>query len=276
METFSGKTVVITGAASGIGLAVARATLREGARLVLGDIEGETLDAVVAELDPTRTRVIGLPCDVSCREDLERLAGAALETFGAIHVAVNNAGVGSGGLSWELSQAEWEWVLGVNLWGVIHGVSVFVPHIIAAGEGHIVNTASMAGLVSPPFMGPYNVSKHGVVTLSETLYHELAMTHPNIGVSVVCPSWVKTQIHNSARNRPTSVDSTPERTSEVSSMIESLIAGGIEPSEVAESIVSAVMTRQLYVLTHDEVSVAVRQRAEAIATQSPPRMVMPS
>jgi NAD(P)-dependent dehydrogenase (short-subunit alcohol dehydrogenase family) len=187
LESFDGKVAVITGGASGIGLALARRLATAGARLVLADIEVDALDRAVGELTSSGTEVIGVRADVAERAQVEAVAARAMERIGALHLAVNNAGVGLGGPCWTLTEDDSRWVLGVNLWGVIHGVSVFTPLIISSGGGHVVNTASMAGLTSTPFVAPYNVAKHGVVALSETLALELAMLHPEVGVTVVCP-----------------------------------------------------------------------------------------
>jgi NAD(P)-dependent dehydrogenase (short-subunit alcohol dehydrogenase family) len=278
MEQFEGKTAVVTGAASGIGLAMARKFAAEGMNVVLADIEVEALDAAVAELRSSGTQALGVICDVAQRSEVQRLADQCIEQFGAVHVVCNNAGVASGGTLWEFTEQDWQWVLGVDLWAVIHGVSIFVPLLIEAGGGHIVNTASMAGLTSTPFMGPYNVAKHGVVTLSETLFHELAMLAPNVGVTVLCPGWVQTQINRSERNRPEA-----ERTSESPSATESgigaaldkLIAEGLEPSDVAQLVFDAVRDNKFYVLTHPEWSPMVQRNTETMLAGNNPRVFLP-
>ena len=190
MDEFEGKVAVVTGGAAGIGLAMARRFGAAGMKLVIADIQPDALDESVAALRSDGLDAIGVVADVSDRAQVQAVADAAMEAHGAIHLACNNAGVGSGGLTWELTEADWKWVLGVDLWGVIHGVGIFTPLIIASGGGHVVNTASMAGLTSPPYMGPYNVAKHGVVALSESMYLELQMAAPSVGVTVVCPGWV--------------------------------------------------------------------------------------
>lgn len=284
METFEGKVAVITGGAAGIGLALARVLASEGARLVLGDIEQSALDAAVADLGANGADVIGHRCDVSQLAEVEVLADVAEERFGAIHIAVNNAGVAAGGAAWDVDHATWEWVLGVDLWGVIHGVRTFVPRIIAAGGGHVVNTASMAGLTSTPFMGPYNVAKHGVVTLSETMFHELALLHPEVGVTVVCPGWVRTGINRSERNRPDAVSGDDELSGpeggpaagvDLKAMIDGLIEAGLEPDDVAAQIVDAIRHRRFYVVTHQEWASAVTQRAGRIVDGENPQMMIP-
>ena len=207
MQDFAGKVAVVTGGASGIGLGLARRFGAEGMRVVIGDIEEGPLAAAVAELSDAGVEVEGVVTDVSDAAQVQALADAAVARFGGVHVVCLNAGVGSGGLSWETTTDTWEWVLGVNLWGVINGIRSFVPLLMQQDAGHIVNTASVAGLVAGPFMGPYNASKHAVVALSETLLHELAMSAGHVHVSVLCPGWVNTRIGESGRNRPGAAES---------------------------------------------------------------------
>ena len=202
MKQFSGRTAVITGAASGIGLELARRAAAEGMNLVLADIEAGRLDGAAASLNLPAERLLLQKTDVSREDDIAALADAAFARFGGVHLLCNNAGVGLTRVSWELTTADWEWVLGVDLWSVIHGVQHFVPRMLKQAEGgHVVNTSSVAGLLSTPGMAAYNVAKHGVVTLSETLYGELLAAKANIGVSLLCPAWVPTAIHESGRNR---------------------------------------------------------------------------
>jgi len=280
MDELSGKVAVITGGASGIGLALARRLAAESMSLVIADIEQSALDAAVSALSET-TEVIGVRADVSKYDEVESIATAAVERFGAIHLAVNNAGVALGGQMWDLTIEDWQWVLGVDLWGVIHGMKAFVPRLIASGGGHIVNTASMAGLTSLPFMGPYNVSKHGVVTLSETLYAELALLHPEVGVTVVCPGWVRTGINRSERNRAATgnageaVATVPKGEDGIGSIVDGLIAGGIDPDEVATLIVAAVKAGDLYVLTHPDWTPMVTRRADGIVAGINPEVTIP-
>lgn len=285
LDTFEDKVAVITGGGSGIGYALAAALAERGARLVLGDIQSDALAAAVASLEGSGADVIGVQGDVSSAEDVERLARTAMDRFGAIHLAVNNAGVGTGGPMWEIDLPTWEWVLGVDLWGVIHGVRTFTPLIIESGGGHIVNTASMAGLTSVPFMGPYNVAKHGVVTLSETLHHELAMLHPEVGVTVVCPGWVNTKIHESERNRPEGVESRLDRTGDagsegpgaaMSAVVSDLISSGLDPADVASRVLDAVLAGKVYVVTHEGWSAGVTRRAELIVEGEAPELIFPS
>ena len=203
MKEFKGKVAVVTGAASGIGRALADRSVQEGMKVVLADVEVEALAKTEAGLKSSGATVLAVPTDVSQARDVAALAQKTLEVFGAVHLLCNNAGVGTEAAIWESTLEEWEWVMGVNLWGVIHGVRAFVPHMLAQDtECHIVNTASMAGLISGPGLGAYKVTKHAVVSLSETLYHELAERGARVGVSVLCPGIVNTRIMESARNRP--------------------------------------------------------------------------
>ncbi len=280
MEDLDGKVAVVTGAASGIGRSLAHAFAGQGMRLVLVDIEAAPLEEVASELRGSGNDVFAVTADVSVASDVERVGAAADDVFGGLHVACNNAGVGAGGLSWEVGLEDWDWVLGVNLYGVIHGIRSFVPRIIASGGGHVVNTASMAGLTSAPGMGPYNVSKHAVVTLSETLALELAMTHPEVGVTVVCPGWVRTRINRSERNRP--VDDTRPRAEideaavpALRSMIDDLIETGLDPADVAGLVVDAVRTSRFSVLTHPEWIGMVRDRTERLLSGETPVLRLP-
>src|SRR3954462_1707572 len=202
MKDLKGKVAVVTGAASGIGNGMATRFAEEGMKVVLADIEEGPLADAEKKLADTGATVLAVPTDVAKGEQMDALAQRTFEEFGTAHVICNNAGVAAGGPIWTLTEADWQWVLGVNLWGVIHGVRVFVPRLVEQGEGHVVNTASIAGLTSVPMMGPYNVSKHGVVTLSETRANELSLQGSPVKVSVLCPGWVSTRIHEADRNRP--------------------------------------------------------------------------
>jgi NAD(P)-dependent dehydrogenase (short-subunit alcohol dehydrogenase family) len=237
-------------------------------RIAIGDVEEPALKAAVDELTDGGADVIGVPTDVTDPEQVEELARAAEKRFGAIHVACNNAGVGAGGLSWEAPLETWQWVIGVNLWGVIHGVRAFVPRIIEQDAGHVVNTASVAGLVAAPFMGPYNASKHAVVAISETLHHELALMAPHVKVSVLCPAWVNTRIGESERNRPGHL--AVERSEEESVMQSALagfLANGLDPAAVAERVHDAIVADLFWILTHDNEDAwmtAVRNRTQSV------------
>lgn len=271
MEDLAGKVAVVTGAASGIGLALSRAFVAEGMSVVLADIEQDALDAAVAGF-PDGAEVLAVRCDVSDPAAVDALRDAAVERFGTVHVVVNNAGVSTGGPIWAHTPEDWDWVLGVNLYGVVNGVRSFTPSLIEQGEGHIVNTASMAGLSSPPFMGVYNVSKHAVVTLSETLFGDLALAGAEgVGVSVLCPGWVQTRIHEAARNRPDGVVADPEGPSAgFAEVAAALIAGGLDPDDVARQVVDAIRHRRFYILTHPEWKPMISGRVERIVGESDP------
>jgi NAD(P)-dependent dehydrogenase (short-subunit alcohol dehydrogenase family) len=273
MKTFRDRVAVVTGAASGIGRALAERFAAEGMKLVLADVEEEPLQVVARTLADGGASVHALRVDVSQAAEIAALADAAYSAYGAVHVLCNNAGVGGAGRSWELSVGEWEWVLGVDLWSVIHGIRTFVPRMLAGGdEGHVVNTASVAGLVAGPGMGPYNVSKFGVVALSETLHHELALEGGKLKVSVLCPAWVATQIIDSDRNRPAGVEAPPSdpMASAMREMVRGLVASGLAPERVAELVLAAIRDEQFYVLTHPEFTPIIRQRMEAVLEQRNP------
>ncbi len=280
MQDFVGKVAVVTGAASGIGRAMASAFAAEGMRLVLADVEVGPLEATAEELRAGGADVFAVTADVAQPADVDRIGHAAMDVFGGLHVACNNAGVSGGGLSWEIDLETWRWILDVDLWGVIHGVRTFTPLIIASGGGHIVNTASMAGLTSNPGMGPYNVAKHGVVTLSETMYVELQMTHPEVGVSVLCPGWVRTRIHESERNRPDEVGGvevaeTDEGLAAMKEMVANWIAEGLQPAHVASLVVEAIREERFYVLTHPEWQGMVRDRVDRMLSGEQPWAQLP-
>ena len=268
MKELDGKVAVVTGAASGIGRALVERFAAEGMKVVLADIEEKALGTAAEELGVAGATVVPVVTDVSKEASVMALADRAYAELGAVHVLCNNAGVATGGLSWELTEADWQWTLGVNLWGVIHGVRAFVPRMIAGGDdGHVVNTASMAGLLSAPFMGPYNASKFAVVTISEVLHHELTMTGAKIKVSVLCPGFVATQIGESDRNRPdelrdaTQLDPAMEQ---FRGVFMQMLASGLPPAEVAAMVLDAVRNDRFYILTHPELKEPVRARMEAI------------
>lgn len=277
MDQLSGQVAVITGGASGIGLALAHRFADEGMKLVLGDIEQPALDDATAALKERGADVLGVTTDVSDPASVDALRDATLKTFGAVHVVCNNAGVAVGGRVWEIPLEQWHWLLGVNLFGVIHGIRSFVPLLLEQGEGHIVNTASVAGLTSNPGIAPYNVSKHAVVTLSETLHHELAMTGSKVGVSVLCPAFVQTRIHESDRNAPEGVIDEGARTPEVEAIwqfFSAMVHAGIEARAVADAVLDAIVARRFYVLTHPEALPWVEARAQAIISGANPATAM--
>jgi NAD(P)-dependent dehydrogenase (short-subunit alcohol dehydrogenase family) len=274
MQSFSEKTCVITGAGSGLGREFALLAAKLGMRLVLADVQQDALKQTEASATALGADVLSYVCDVRRGDEVESLAQAAVKRFGAIHVVFNNAGVGAGGLIWESTQQDWEWVLGVNLWGVIHGVRVFTPLMLASVkadpnfEGHIINTASMAGLLTPPAMGIYNVSKHAVVALTETLYHDLSLIDAPIGVSVLCPYFVPTGISHSDSVRPSDTQATtqPTRSQQVSqAMLEKAVsAGKVSAAEVAQITFDAIKAGQFYIYSHPQALGNVERRMQDI------------
>lgn len=264
MDEFEGRVAVVTGAASGIGLATATRFAQAGMRVVLADIEREPLEAAVAKLRGQGHEVLGVPTDVSRLDAIEHLAFETLAAFGKVNVLHNNAGVVRAGRLAELRIADWEWVLGVDLWSVIYGVRTFLPLIREAGEGHIVNTASSSGLQSAPEIGPYNVAKFGVVALSETLQLELIAEGSPIAASVLCPGAIATRITESERNRPEPVDDT-ESNRRFRVFASKIVAEGLPPESVAEQIVHAIRAREFWILTHPDWIDVLRKRVEGMA-----------
>ena len=277
MRDLAGKVAVVTGGASGIGHALASRFATEGMKLVRVDGEAAPLAEATGAFEAQGVEVLARQIDVSDADEMDALAAATLERFGAVHLLCNNAGVGSGGPMWELSTEDWEFCMRPNLWGVIHGVRGFTKHMIAQDEGHIVNTASMAGLVSVPGMGPYNVTKHGVVTLSETLHHELKELGSQVGVSVLCPGHVNTRIWESDRNRPeelsaTGVDMESEARIRVREMFKKLVLASLAPERVADLVHDAVLGGTFYIHTHENVHAAVQARMQGILDGKSPAM----
>lgn len=271
-----GRVAVVTGAASGIGLGLSERFAAEGMRVVMADVEEPALAEAADLLAGRGAEVLPVPTDVTRADQVEALRDRALEAFGAVHVVCNNAGVGGGSPLplWELPAGEWEWVLGVNLWGVINGIRAFVPVLLEQDSGHVVNTASMAGLI-PGILGPYSVTKHGVVALSEALHLQLQVQNPagTVGVSVLCPGWVRTRIFESDRNRPAALGPAAEPGPEgeaVREAIRQLVEGGMDPAAVAGHVVDAVRSGRFYVLTHPEFDATIRERAEQVISGEPP------
>ena len=270
---FKGKTAVLTGAGSGFGLECARIGARLGMNLVLVDVQQDALDAASAEVKATGAEVLSFKLDVSSAEQMEAMGRAVFERFGAPHFVFNNAGVGSGGLIWENSVADWEWVLGVNVMGVVHGVRIFTPMMLEAAakdpawQGHIVNTASMAGLLNPPNMGVYNVSKHAVVSLSETLYQDLQLVTNQIGASVLCPFFVATGISKSHRNRPAELRADKLTKSQIIQQAmtgKAVGSGKVSAADVAQRVFDAMDKNQFYIYSHPKAIQSVQTRLEDI------------
>ena len=273
IENFKGKTAVLTGAGSGFGLECARIGAQLGMNLVLVDVQQDALDKAEQEMTAQGVQVLARKVDVSNAAEMQALADAVKARFGAPHFVFNNAGVGSGGLVWENSLADWEWVLGVNVWGVVHGVRLFTPMMLEAAQkdpsyqGHIVNTASMAGLLTAPNMGIYNVSKHAVVALTETLYQDLKLVTDQISASVLCPYFVPTGITQSQRNRPAALAEDKPTQSQLigQAMSDKAVSSGkVSASEVAQKVFDAVASGQFYVYSHPQALGNVQSRMEAI------------
>jgi NAD(P)-dependent dehydrogenase (short-subunit alcohol dehydrogenase family) len=280
MQDLEGKVALVTGGASGIGLGLARRFAGERMRVVLADVERAALDEATAELASAfgADNIMGVPTDVRDDEAVDALAAAAFERFGTVHVLCNNAGVGVGGLTWTVPPDRWRWAVDVNLLGVARGIRAFVPRMIEQGEGHVVNTASAAGILTGPAMAPYYATKHGVVALSESLHFDLQLIGATVGVSVLCPEWVRTNIADSERNRPSDVapveagtvpgvDVDPEM---IRALIQGLIEGGMDPGDVAALVVDAIRNGRFWVLTHGTTVEAARQRWDAIASDGQP------
>jgi len=277
MKEFKDKVAVITGAASGIGRAIAERCAHEGMKVVLADIEEEALAQTEKDMKDAGWDVLSVLTDVSKFSDVEALAQKTLDAFGVVHLLCNNAGVGAGTSVWESTLADWKWVMGVNLWSVIYGVRIFVPIMIEQdSESHIVNTSSVAGLTSYPGSGIYKVTKHGVVTLSETLHHELAQRKAKIGVSVLCPGFVKTRIMDCERNRPpelqnsrTEVPSGPEY-ERMFQIWRQAVEEGMPPNQVADNVFEAIRTKKFYILPHHEAKTMIQLRMEDILEERIP------
>ena len=276
---FDGKTAVLTGAGSGFGLECARIAANRGMNLVLVDVQADALAAAVAEVSlvlgpDSASKIMACNVDVSSEAAMDNLGAAVLAKFGAPHFVFNNAGVGSGGLIWENSARDWQWVLGVNVMGVAHGVRVFTPMMLAAAEkdpawrGHIVNTASMAGLINAPNMGVYNVSKHAVVALTETLYQDLALVTDQIGASLLCPFFVPTGISQSHRNRPENLamENKATRSQRVGQAMtdKAVTSGKVSAADVAALVFTAMERNDFYIYSHPKAIASVQTRLEDI------------
>jgi NAD(P)-dependent dehydrogenase (short-subunit alcohol dehydrogenase family) len=273
MKSFQGRTAVITGAASGFGLEASRIAATRGMNVVMADVQADALDGAAAEIAKLGAQVLPYRVDVARPAEVEALGAATAARFGAPHFVFNNAGVGGGGLVWELSLKDWEWVLGVNLMGVVYGIRVFAPMMLDAAkrdpsyEGHIVNTASMAGLLCPPNMGVYNVSKHAVVALSETLYHDLRLVTDQVSASVLCPYFVPTGITRSERNRPGDLQGEKPTKSQLvaRAMSDKAVSSGkVTAATVAQFVFDALAEDRFYIYSHPHALGNVQSRMEDI------------
>jgi NAD(P)-dependent dehydrogenase (short-subunit alcohol dehydrogenase family) len=273
LTDFKGKTAVLTGAASGFGLECARIGASLGMNLVLVDVQQDALDKAAAEVQASGAAVLALKVDVSKAAEMEALGRAVQQRFGAPHFVFNNAGVGAGGLIWENTTQDWEWVIGVNLMGVAHGIRVFTPMMLEAAardpsyQGHIVNTASMAGLLNAPNMGIYGASKHAVVSMSETLYQDLSLVTQQVGASVLCPFFVPTGITQSHRNRPADMAATKPTRSQLigQAMSDKAVGSGkVTAAEVAQMVFDAIAANQFYIYSHPKAIASVQTRMEDI------------
>ena len=277
MQTFEGKIAVVTGAASGIGKGLAEKCIAEGMSVVMADIEEDVLTKVAREFQEAgNNNVLAVKTDVSILEEIENLKQKALDTFGAVHLLFNNAGVSAEGNAWEHTQQDWEWVMGVNLWSVVHGIRAFVPQMIEQGdECYIVNTASAAGLLGGSTNASYAVTKHGVVALTEILYRDFASGNLNIGASVLCPGFINTNIMDSARNRQDrfadnrEIIESEERAANLA-LFEEMLRNGMPPAELADIVFTGIRKRQLYIQTHDMFNDMIMARAENITKGNNP------
>lgn len=270
MEALEGRTAFITGGASGIGLAMARAFAAAGMKVAIADVEQSALDAAVADLKDGNADVIGILLDVRDRAAMDAAAQTVEDRFGPVHLLCNNAGVGAGGPMHETSHDDWDWTLGVNLNGVVNGLQSFLPRMVAHGQGgHVVNTASMAGVLGVGGMGPYNASKFAVVGISEALAQDVA--HAGIGVSVLCPGFVRTNIFDSGRNRPKDLPGVErERTEEDEARLAAILETAISPDQVAEQVLEAVREGRFWIFTHPEFVEIVRAKMQSMVDAFPP------
>jgi NAD(P)-dependent dehydrogenase (short-subunit alcohol dehydrogenase family) len=277
MNDLKGKVAAVTGAASGLGRSMALAFADEGTHVALGDVDEKGLQDTEHAVRERGVKATSLRVDVARAPDVEAFRERALSALGAVHIVCNNAGVSPLGAAWENSVADWQWILGVNLWGVIHGVRAFTPHLMAQNEGHIVNTASVSGLISVPGSAAYNVTKHAVVTLSESLHHDLRERNSAVGVSVLCPAYVPTRITESERSRPPELaasQKSKETLAREAMLRKAVTSGKVSADQVAQAVVAAVKENRFYILTHPRIKGAIQARMEDILEGRAPRNPM--
>lgn len=272
MNELTGKVAVVTGGASGIGFGLAEAFAAEGMKIVLADIEAAALAEAAGKLRAGGADVLDVVTDVSVEDQMIDLATNTYTHFGTAHIVCNNAGVGGGGgLMWEIPQAGWDWAFGVNFWGVLNGIRAFVPRLVEQQEGHIINTASIAGLKALPFMSPYTATKHAVVGISEALAVELAMTGSPVKVSVLCPGFIRTRLHESERNWPIDLGDAPRvEGSPVADLVRGLIEGGKDPADLAQRVIAAVRADHFFILSDDAHANVPAARGEEARTGAQP------
>ena len=276
MKELKGKVAVVTGGAGGLGRAMAMHFAREGMHVALADIDQASLDVTAAELRMLGVEAIGIRTDVSKATEVDALAARVVTELGGVHVVCNNAGISPLGAAWENTLADWEWMLGVNLWGVIHGVRAFTPLLLAQDEGHIVNTASVAGLINPPGSAMYNVTKHAVVALTETLFHDLAGRNSKVGCSVLCPAYVPTGIADSERSRPAALANpgatkSAEQQAREDMLKKAVRSGRLSADDIGAAVLAAVKEERFYILTHPRIKGAIQARMEDILEGRSPR-----
>ena len=276
MKELKGKVAVVTGGAGGLGRAMAMHFAREGMHVALADIDQASLDVTAAELRALGVQAIGIRTDVSKATEVDALAARVVTELGGVHVVCNNAGISPLGAAWENTLADWEWMLGVNLWGVIHGVRAFTPLLLAQDEGHIVNTATVAGLINPPGSAMYNVTKHAVVALTETLFHDLAGRNSKVGCSVLCPAYVPTGIADSERSRPAALANpgatkSAEQQAREDMLKKAVRSGRLSADDIGAAVLAAVKEERFYILTHPRIKGAIQARMEDILEGRSPR-----
>ncbi len=270
MHPLSGRVAAVTGAASGLGKAMALAFASEGMHLALADVDEENLNGTLDEVLSRNVKGFAMRLDVSKAAEVDAFAERTVAELQGVHLVCNNAGVSVSGAVWEHGELDWEWILGVNLRGVVNGVRAFTPHLIRQDEGHIVNTASVAGLISPPGMGAYCVTKHAVVALSEALHHDLRERGSKVGVSLLCPAYVPTRIAESERNRPRELGVSLK--GEKDARLKKAVASGkLSADDVARAVVAAVKVNRFYILTHPAIKGAIRARLEDVLDERAPR-----